>query len=213
MSRRGGVRLHPVKDGKINPSRHTESIRRTDIAGNKLVDVVDPESGFCVGVRSNIESAPVNPAGCSTMRSGISGTPSGTLALLATEIRVDSESGDRVYLDADGRRIRTTAMGERHGIAVPRSAGTDIPAQTQKEGRRVSARAPKSTTRPVPGGTGDAGRITDADVESYIRALARIKLGRELDIITPTMMRDGREALKLARKQAALALAKRDRKR
>jgi hypothetical protein len=35
-------------------------LRRRDLGGNKLVDVVNPMTGFCVGVRSPLESAPNN---------------------------------------------------------------------------------------------------------------------------------------------------------
>ena len=45
------MRLHPVKDGLI-PLPHERGMTVRDKGGNRLVDVVDPETGYCVGTRS-----------------------------------------------------------------------------------------------------------------------------------------------------------------
>lgn len=45
------MRLHPVKDGLI-PLPDERGMTRRDKGGNKLVDVVDPDSGYCIGTRS-----------------------------------------------------------------------------------------------------------------------------------------------------------------
>lgn len=207
MSRRGGVRLHPAKDGLLNTEAGLQYIRTRDIGGNKLVDIVDGDTGYCVGTTSKLESEPINPAGCSTMRSGVSGTASGTLKYLPASIRVDS-TGTRVYLDEDGRRIRTTDQGEAWVGAVPRGPSPVTTTNPRKGGGSVKSRAANGASA-VPGATGSGGRITDDDIKSFIRALAR-KHGRpEPDVFTMHMMRDGREALKLVRKQAEMALARR----
>jgi hypothetical protein len=43
--------LHPVKDGLI-PMPHERGMTVRDKGGNRLVDVVDPQTGYCVGTRS-----------------------------------------------------------------------------------------------------------------------------------------------------------------
>lgn len=53
------MRLHPAKDGLV-PLPHERGMTKRDRGGNKLVDVVSPETGFCVGVRS-----PLTPDGMS----------------------------------------------------------------------------------------------------------------------------------------------------
>lgn len=61
------MRLHPVKDGLI-PQPHERGMTKRDRAGNRLIDVVDPRTGFCVGVRS-----PLTVRGPVTMASPMSG--------------------------------------------------------------------------------------------------------------------------------------------
>ena len=208
MNRRGGVRVHPIKDGGINPESSSQYIRTRDFAGNKLRDVVDPSTGFVTDVVSNLESGVVNFVGREReANDSISGGATGTLKYLASKVRVDS-AGNKVYLDEAGRRIRTTDMGETPGAAVPRAATPDRSAKTRKRGGSVAGRPVKSAKPTVPGGTGTGGRITDDDVKNYIRALARTKGYPEPTVFTHTMIRDGREALKLRRKQAELALRK-----
>jgi hypothetical protein len=48
------MRLHPVEDGLI-PLPDERGLRTRDKSGNRLIDVVDPKSGFCVGVRSPLD--------------------------------------------------------------------------------------------------------------------------------------------------------------
>lgn len=210
MSRRGGIRLHPVSDGTANMLASSQYIRTRDIGGNKLRDIVDPQTGFVARVTSPMESKPANTTKMSRDQmefAGVAGGATGNLRYLASTVRLDS-AGHKVYLDEAGRRIRTTAMGETAGAAVPRAAHPDRPAKTRKRGANVAARPVKSSKPNIPGGSGPAGRITDDDIKNYINALAARSGYPAPTVYTATMMRDGREALKLARKRAELALAK-----
>lgn len=205
MSRRGGTRLHPINDGVLNPASSSQTLRTRDAFGGKLRDVTNPVTGMYSHSVSLIESAPLNPVGCDEIKSGISPNPTGQLRLLPSSVRLD-KTGRKVYLDEAGRRIRTTDMGEEAGAAVPRCA---TPSTTRRGGKRSGSVAPrpvKSSKPTVPGGTGPGGRITDDDIRSFVIAMGR-KFGHEITVITPAMMRDGREALKLARKRAEQALA------
>lgn len=66
------MRLHPVKDGLV-PHPDERGMTRRDLGGNKLVDVVNPISGYCVGVTSAL-----TPSGNSVRpASQVSGTTSG----------------------------------------------------------------------------------------------------------------------------------------
>lgn len=211
MSRRGGIRLHPVSDGTANMISSTQYLRTRDMLGGKLRDHVDPMTGLFTHTSSLIESEPNYGVRMDEpVRPAISGSPTGALKYLAASVRLDS-AGGRVYLDSDGRRIRTTDIGEENIGAVP---GKPTPKRTPgnaKRGGSVNARAAKPRAPRVPGGTGPGGRITDDDVRSYVIALGKSK-GVIIDIVTSNMMRDGREALKLVRRQAEVALARADKK-
>jgi hypothetical protein len=205
MSKRGGTRLNPVNDGVINMEASQQYLRTRDGMGQKLRDHVNPQTGMYSHSTSNLESLPNYEVGMSQPRAeAISGSPTGTLRQLPAKTLVDN-AGNRVYLDENGRRIRTTDMGEDHGIAVPRGIAPSNVTKPSKGSRNVAARAPKRAKPMVPGGTGVAGRITDADVETFIHAVAK-KRGQTVTVITPNMMRDGREALKILRKKAAQVL-------
>lgn len=204
MSRRGGVRLNPVTDGTIDHQRAQASIARLDHFGGKLVDVVSPTTGLFTHVRSAMTSPPVNPAGCTEMKSGVNGSPNSETRdadYRASTVRAGQHAGLTVYTDQSDRVVRTTDMGEN---PLPVSV-VSAPTKPVKERRRVSARAPKPAKPIVPGGTGPRGSVTDDDVTRYVRAAAKAD-GLVVTVITPTMMRDGREALKIKRKQAELAM-------
>jgi hypothetical protein len=208
MSRRGGVRLHPVADGRLNMEASQQYLRTRDFAGNKLRDHVNPTSGMFTHCTSLIESSPLNPVGTAPedMKSGVSGADNAATRLLPKKT-VHTPAG-RVYLDEAGQVIRTTDMGDSPVIARPRIADPSTTTKPSKGRRSVSARAPKRAVPQTPGGTGPSGRITDADVEAFVRAVAEMH-GRTVSIVTPNMLRDGREALKALRKQAEKVLARR----
>ena len=197
MSRRGGVRVHPIADGGIDMERQAAMPKWRDSLGHNFREHEAPKTGFVTSVSSVVGSA--------QSKHGVSGGATGSLKYLASKV---VETGlDRVYLDESGRVIRTTDMGERPVIARPKNAGGSVPPKTQKRGRNVSPNPRKSARPTTPGGTGPAGRITDADVEAFVRAVAK-KHGQTITVITPSMMRDGREMLKNARRLAEKALSK-----
>ncbi len=211
MSRRGGIRLHPVSDGTANMVSSTQYLRTRDMLGGKLRDHVDPVTGLFTHTSSLIESEANYGVGMDEpTRPAISGAPTGALKYLPASVRVDS-SGDRVYIDQDGRRIRTTDIGEGTIGAVPRKPAPVRTPGNGKRGRGVDGGPRKPRAPRVPGATGANGRITDDDVRSYVIALGKSR-GVIIDLVTPNMMRDGREALKLLRIQAAQVLAKADKK-
>lgn len=200
MSRRGGVRLNPVTDGIIDHQRHMASVLRRDNFGAKLIDVVNPTTGMFSHVRSNLHSTPTNPVGCSTMKSGVSGSPNAETRDGDYRVRVarkGQHAGRKVYTDEQGRVVRTTDMGEE---PLPLSV-VSAPTKPVKERAVRPARASKSAKPTVPGGTGSNGSITRDDIEAFIRAVAASR-GQTVTVFTENMIRDGREALKIRRKQA-----------
>jgi len=78
------MRLHPAKDGLIPmPDERGLSVR--DRGGNRLVDVYDPTTGFCVGVTS-----PLSTTGMSVF------TPKPPSSGHGPDVRFDTES-NRYY--------------------------------------------------------------------------------------------------------------------
>lgn len=211
MSRRGGVRLNPLTDGVLNMQASSQYIKTRDDHGQKLRDVTDPQTGMYLRSVSALESTPNYAVGMDEpSQPPVNGNPTGTLRMLPSEVRLDS-SGRKVYLDENGRAIRTLDMGEAPVVAVPRNASPDTDTVPRKKGRNVkrTGRTGQSSAPVRVPGTATGTKITDQDVVTYIRAMVKVKTGRtEEFVITPTMMRDGREALKLARKKAEIALAK-----
>lgn len=183
MSRRGGVRLHPVKDGVL-PMTREAYIRRRDMAGNKLQDVIDPVTGFCIGVRSalmsNPNNTPLNP------RPGTSGSHNTETA------RADVTRQGNVWLDDQNRVIRTCDMGD-DPLPVRRTSNLTQPSK----GKRM--RDPSAVSASIPGATGPGGRITDADCDALIIAMAK---GRPVKI-TQAMRAAARDMLKQKRAEAA----------
>jgi hypothetical protein len=209
MSRRGGIKLNPLTDGGINPTRDQEQLRVRDMGGNKLVDIIDRATGFCVGTRSVLESGANWPAGQDKpTRPAVSGQPTGQLRNLPAKTLVAS-SGERVYLDEAGRRIRTTDMHEEPIRPLPANATPDTGGRPAKRPASGTARAakPAPATRPTAPGTASGnGRITDADVRDYLRALYR-KAGKPVPAsFSRQHMFDGRLALKAAIEKARKAL-------
>ncbi len=212
MSRRGGTKLHFLKDGVLNPLSSQETIRTRDASGNKLRDVTNRLTGMHSHSWTMLESAIVNPIGTAPgrMKSGVSGSATGTLKQLPSSVRLDTQ-GRKVYLDENCRRIRTTDMHENPIGAVPARPAPSTTTRTRKRGANVAARPTKSAKPTVPGGTGTGGRITDRDVQAYVQAAAA-KRGQTVTVFTPAMMQAGREALKLARFKAAKLIAEADKK-
>lgn len=189
LSRRGGVRLHPIRDGSAPIGESLTGMRYRDRAGNKLRDVINPITGYCIGAESSLESAPRNPVG-QPVQPGISGTHTSYTRSACLERR------EGFWTDEDGTVIRTLDMGES---PIPRSrvcTGT----KTVKEPRVRRTGTPNG--RSVPGGTGAGGRITKSDCEALIRVMAK---GRQVEI-TPAMLKDARKLLVALQKKARQAL-------
>src|SRR5882757_9959711 len=68
------MRLHPVEDGLI-PLPDERGMRKFDRSGNRLRDINDPQTGFCITARSPLDSdssvitpSPVNGAETATTK-------------------------------------------------------------------------------------------------------------------------------------------------
>lgn len=102
------MRLHPVKDGLI-PLPDERGMTRRDSGGNRLVDVVSPDTGFCVGVRSplSIEGRVVEAAAIA-----------GGSAKSGEDVRFDHESARYYELVRDAKTdpigfvVRLTTDGD-----------------------------------------------------------------------------------------------------
>jgi hypothetical protein len=191
LSRRGGVRLHPIKDGTAPIGQSLAGLRLRDKAGNKLRDVVNPLTGYVMYVESALESPPRNQIG-QPVQPGISGTHTQYTRDLCLENR------EGFWTDDEGNVVRTFSMGDE---PLPRARVCPTP-KTVKE-RRV----PKHNGRTAPsvaGGSGTDGRITKSDCVALIRVMAK---GRQIEI-TPAMIRDARKMLVDLQKKAAQAAQK-----
>ena len=133
------MRLHPVDDGLI-PLPDERGLRVRDRGGNNLVDVTDPKTGFCVGVRSNL-----------TTRDGVSVFPaspvSGGSPSVGSDTRFDPEH--EVYYDL----IRSSDT-DPVGLVVRTVADGDAPLRTTRvrvvtSGKSVSHEIAAKSTAPV----------------------------------------------------------------
>lgn len=194
LSRRGGVRLHPVNDGTLlHP--HERGVTKRDFMGNKLRDVINPITGFCTHVVSPVLGGKINQ--------GVSGSPT-----VETE-RANVTKHNGAYFDSEGRHVRTTDMGDDilpYVAAPPRAGDPNTGTRAQKKattGNRGGRNGAKPQPDMVPGGTGRDGRITRSDVEAYLKALAK---GRPY-VIDKKSLAMGRAALEDMRKRAAAKMA------
>lgn len=196
--RRGSLRPHPLKDGVINTGAHLEYGLTRDRNGNRLVAVMDPITGFCVGVRSNLMSVPNNCAG-QPVKPGIAGsiTRDTEVCLVQRDL-----AGTYFTVSSDGeevRAVRTTEMGD---FLLP-TVRMSVPTKTVKE---RAVRDPSAPKRRVPGATGPGGRISDADCDAMIAAMAK---GRPVNI-TPLMRKAARALIQQRMAEAAKLLAARE---
>lgn len=195
LSRRGGVRLHPVKDGVLRHP-HERTVTHRDFMGNKLRDVIDPTTGFCMYAVSPVLGGRINK-----------GT-SGSATVEAARGNVIKHNGH--YFDMEGRHLRTTDMGDDklpYVAAPPRPDNPRNGAKSQKGGRTRKTGAVSGTPGTavnVPGGTGANGEITRADVEAYLKVLAK---GRPYEINKKTLAM-GRASLKAKRAKVATKMLK-----
>lgn len=186
--RRGGVRLHPVKDGVLPMGEQLCYIRKRDRSGQKLRDVIDPQTGWVINVTSNLEACPNNHG---AVRPGISGSHTVETRRADVVPAVDTH-GRKVYRDAEsGRVIRTCDMAEAPIPSVKTATPTPAP-KPQKE--RAMTRTPGRST--VPGATGPGGRITRSDCEALIRAMAATKGQAAPKVITKPMLAAAKAVLR-----------------
>lgn len=193
LSRKGGVRLHPLKDGVARMGEELTWLRTRDKSGQKLRDIVDPRTGYCVSVTSPLEG-PVSGKGTS----GSHNAQTKRAAVEVTEAR-----GHKLYVDEDGFVCRT--LDHEDG---PLPVSFVRPVTPPKKERRVrnstgdSAPKEKPRKRLIPGGTGPGGSITDSDCEALIRVMAK---GREVKV-TKAMLANAKMILKERQKMARKAL-------
>jgi hypothetical protein len=94
-----GVRRHPDERG----------VTLRDRGGNKLVDVVNPHTGFCVGVRS-----PMSPEGASVRQARTVVPKKGRYSELGDPGIPEklTRTDKTVYVDFEGRVVRTCDMDD-----------------------------------------------------------------------------------------------------
>lgn len=160
MHRRGGIRLHPIRDGVIPTCADPNRVKHLDRGGNTLTDITDPSTGFCMGVTSPLtieggpvlESTPVVPVH----------NPKRDYGLVP---QYDSTTG--VWWQGTGsnrRVIRTVSDGDKRLPSMP-------PRQRAASGRKTSQRgaqraAGASSQRPT--GNGSAVEITRDMIDAFI---------------------------------------------
>lgn len=129
------MRLHPAEDGLI-PEPSERGVKTRDRSGNRLIDVVDPKTGFCTGVRSPMTI----PAGQSVLphtpvSAGVA--PSGSMTQFDTE--------HKVYYD-----LLNGSDSEKFGVVVRTEADGDNPLRCTRV-RVVQAVMPHNRQRNVTG--------------------------------------------------------------
>lgn len=203
-SGRGIPRLHPVDDGLIDPDRHRAMIRRRDSFGAKLIDVVDPTTGFCRGVRSNAMDTPNNHG---YIKPGVSGSHNS-----ATRQVVVDQVAPGIYTDPrTGHVIRTCEMGDAPIPGVRRTSPSAT-TKTRKGAANVRHGAAKPATKPatpfdyrlpsgqvilVPGG--QSGRFSADEIAGAIRSICEKRKAPVPAVITREMKMAARAMLKQRR--------------
>lgn len=184
INRKGGVRLHPVRDGVIPTVREAHLTRR-DRGGNLFEEVTDPSTGFCQRVTSPllntdlpsvIEGRPVVPTRNPVRDAGLLPQP----------------VGNGVWVQGAGSRrrvLRTVALGDALLPSAP--GGNRTP--SRKGSRTVateadSVRPPRAPS--IPRDLIDAFIRTKAaslgkpnvKITKEMRKLARLEIARQQDI-------------------------------
>lgn len=196
--RRGSVRVNPVRDGVIDPEAHTAYVRRMDWAGNKFRDVINPQTGFCLGANTVLTSLPNNYGPSEHWKPAVPGSV--TRDTSVTLIKQVDVGNRRVYCE-NNRMVRTTDMGDSPVSSVPKT-GVDTDSKPAKKSRTRVPRPVKPSgpdMSRVPGGTGPRGSVTESDVDAYLRAVMK---GRRV-AITDDMRKLARAALKKKRAKIA----------
>lgn len=184
INRKGGLRLHPIRDGVIPLMREGRMVHR-DSGGNVYQEITNPSTGMCMGVTSPLtiqESdkpvlipTPVVPVDNPKRDAGL--LPQFDLA---TGTWYEG-SGSRV------RAIRTVDMGDSLLPSVPTRRG-----HANRKGRAPQpTRAPDGPSRPTKPTT-TVPRLSNALIDAWILGTAQKKAkGKPVPTfkITPLMRR------------------------
>jgi hypothetical protein len=147
-------------------ARHTRepltSIRTTDGKGNKLRDVVDPRTGFCVGVTS-----PTWTDGQRVIE------PTGVSGNCKPEDKLTLDKATGLWYYGEHRvvvRTTDTPEGPMRTVRIAKAPASDRTGRAEKrsEAKSKIKRAPKS---PSSGSSGSSTRVTytRAEVAEYLR--------------------------------------------
>lgn len=178
-----------------NRTEPNSMLRRRDLGGNKLIDVVNPMTGFCVGTRSPLESAPNNTPG--KPRPGISASQDE----VDNYPRYDAVKG--VWFVGRDRLVQRLIDTPDGPLQVARVVKPAV--ATKLDNRAAAAskvkRAPKGgaapkrqpTTRTSNGGANSNGP-TRAEIAAYVKS----KYGFT-GKLTPQIMKAARVAIEHAR--------------
>lgn len=160
MHRRGGIRLHPIRDGVIPTCADPNRVKHLDRGGNTLTDITDPSTGFCMGVTSPLtieggpvlESTPVVPVH----------NPKRDYGLVP---QYDSATGVWWMGTGSNRRvIRLVSDGDQRLSSMPpRRGATKRPNGPQRGAQRAAG-----TTTPRPTGNGPDVEITRDMIDAFI---------------------------------------------
>lgn len=191
LSRRGGIRLHPLRDGVIPWEREPGRLLHRDSGGNVYQEVTNPATGMCQAVTSPLtieggpvlEPTPVVPVHNPTRDAGI--LP-----------QLDANTGVWYIGTGNSRRaLRTVGMGDAALPSIPPRTGRGTPTTTAQ---RASRGADGASGRP---GSPTVNRLPQALIDAYIQGLAERKAGRKLPPVKITKLMRKLARLELARQQ------------
>lgn len=200
INRKGGIRLHPIRDGVIPLVAERNRVQHRDRGGNKLTDVTNMHTGYCVGVTSPLmfdegagpvlDCTPVVPVHNPKRDGGVLPQLIGTLWVQGT--------GSNKHV------IRTEDMGDKLIPSVPsrrRAASRGKTAQRSNDGPERASRASRAASATaVPTGLVDAyimgmhrnafyakkknkGKtLPKLVITKEMRRYARLELARQADI-------------------------------
>jgi hypothetical protein len=140
----GIVRLHPAKDGLL-PHPHERGLTVRDRGGNRLRDIISPETGFCTGVASPLTFSPKD-AGLSVL------SPKPPSGGKGSDIRYDDDSAryyDLIRSDASapvGLVVRLVSDGDDKLPCARVRVVEAAPSPSRESERNCSAPVQKSVS-------------------------------------------------------------------
>jgi hypothetical protein len=195
LSRKGGIRLHPIRDGLIPLVANPDRIKVRDQGGNSYTEVTDTSTGWCTGVTSPLTI----PDGCKVL------VPSPIVPLhnpkrdLSVTPQKDSQGNWYTRKNASNHAIRTVEMGDEAlpSIVRGRAPVTRKGGAVRSNGSPASASDRPTRTRRAP--------MPTALVDAYIRGKAQQATAKGKNkkgklpanfVITDEMRRAARLAIK-----------------